>query len=139
MTLCMRVFLTFLAAYVLSQFYRAFLAVLSPNLQADLGATPAQLADASGLWFLVFAAMQIPVGIALDRIGPRRTVASILGLAGAGGTALFAMAQGPGAIVAAIERYAFAEALALVPGLARGLGLDADGLGGPDGDQARPA
>ncbi|MEL7642312.1 MAG: response regulator [Solidesulfovibrio sp.] len=42
-------------------------------------------------------------------------------------------------LVAAIERYAFAEALALVPGLARGLGLDADGLGGPDGDQARPA
>ena len=88
--------------YVLSQFYRAFLAVLAPVLQSDLGASPAQLADASGLWFLVFAAMQIPVGIALDRIGPRRTVASILGLAGAGGTALFAMAQGPGAIVAAM-------------------------------------
>ena len=88
--------------YVLSQFYRAFLAVLAPVLQADLGATPAQLADASGLWFLVFAAMQIPVGIALDRIGPRRTVASILGLAGAGGVALFAAAQGPGAVILAM-------------------------------------
>lgn len=88
--------------YVLSQFYRAFLAVLAPVLQADLGATPAQLADASGLWFLVFAAMQIPVGIALDRIGPRRTVASIMGLAGAGGVALFAAAQGPGAIILAM-------------------------------------
>ena len=46
-------------AYVLSQFYRAFLAVLSPVLIADLGMTPEQLASASGLWFLAFALMQI--------------------------------------------------------------------------------
>ena len=69
-------------AYVLSQFYRAFLAVLSPALQADLGATPGDLAWASGLWFLAFAAMQIPVGAWLDRLGPRRTASAILGLAG---------------------------------------------------------
>lgn len=84
--------------YVLSQFYRAFLAVLSPDLQADLGATPAQLADASGLWFLVFALAQIPVGYALDRIGPRRTVSVLLALGGAGGTSVFALAQTPAAI-----------------------------------------
>ncbi|MFN7596610.1 MAG: MFS transporter, partial [Cereibacter sp.] len=36
-------------AYVLSQFYRAFLAVLSPLLTADIGATPEDLAAASGL------------------------------------------------------------------------------------------
>ncbi|MDP2085346.1 MAG: MFS transporter [Gemmobacter sp.] len=84
--------------YVLSQFYRAFLAVLSPALQAELGATPAQLADASGLWFLIFALAQIPVGYALDRIGPRRTVAVLLAAGGAGGTALFATAQGAGTI-----------------------------------------
>ena len=42
-------------AYVLSQFYRAFLAVLSPDLGRDLGATPGDLALASGLWFLAFA------------------------------------------------------------------------------------
>lgn len=84
--------------YVLSQFYRAFLAVLSPALQADLGATPVQLADASGLWFLVFALAQIPVGYALDRVGPRRTVAVLLAIGGAGGTAVFAGATTPGAI-----------------------------------------
>ena len=49
-------------AYVLSQFYRAFLAVLTPDLGRDLGATAGDLAWASGLWFLAFAAMQIPVG-----------------------------------------------------------------------------
>ena len=59
--------------YVLSQFYRAFLAVLSPVLDAEIGAGPEDLAMASGLWFVTFAAMQIPVGWALDHIGPRRT------------------------------------------------------------------
>ena len=56
-------------AYVLSQFYRAFLAVLAPVLETDLGATAEHLANASGIWFLIFAAMQIPLGAALDRIG----------------------------------------------------------------------
>ena len=66
--------------YVLSQFYRSFLAVLTPVLGADLGATAADLSFASGLWFFVFAAMQIPVGWALDRFGPRRTAALLLAL-----------------------------------------------------------
>lgn len=82
------------AGYVLSQFYRAFLAVLAPVLKADLGATAEDLASASGLWFLAFAAMQVPVGAALDRVGPRRTAAVLL-LVGALGAAVFAMATGP--------------------------------------------
>lgn len=82
-------------AYVLSQFYRAFLAVLSPVLSADLGATADDLSRASGLWFLVFAAMQIPVGWALDKIGPRLTASTLLALGGAGGAAVFATAQSP--------------------------------------------
>jgi predicted MFS family arabinose efflux permease len=84
-------------AYVLSQFYRAFLAVLSPLLTADLGMTAGDLATASGLWFLSFALMQVPVGWALDRIGPRETTAGLLAL-GAAGALVFALAQGPGAI-----------------------------------------
>lgn len=82
-------------AYMLSQFYRAFLAVLSPVLQTELGAGPGDLALSSGLWFVTFAAMQIPIGSALDRIGPRRTVASLLALGGAGGAVVFALAQAP--------------------------------------------
>ena len=84
--------------YVLSQFYRAFLAVLTPVLTAELGATAEDLAAASGLWFLAFALMQIPVGEALDRIGPRRTTAVLLVIGGAGGAAVFATAGGPGGI-----------------------------------------
>ena len=83
------------AGYVLSQFYRAFLAVLTPALGADLGATPADLGRASGLWFLCFALMQLPVGWALDRIGPRWTTAVLLALGGGGGATLFALATSP--------------------------------------------
>ncbi|WP_299618598.1 MFS transporter [uncultured Tateyamaria sp.] len=82
-------------AYVLSQFFRAFLAVLAGPLEAELGIAPDVLATASGLWFLSFAAMQIPVGWALDTIGPRRTSGWLLLVGGAGGSALFALAQGP--------------------------------------------
>lgn len=94
--------LVLVLGYVLSQFYRAFLAVLAPMLSIDTGAGADDLALSSGLWFLAFAVMQIPVGAALDRIGPRRTAAFLLALGGGGGAALFALAQGPTAIHAAM-------------------------------------
>jgi predicted MFS family arabinose efflux permease len=80
--------------YLLSQFYRAFLAVLAPVLTAELGATPAELASASGWWFLAFAAMQLPIGLALDRLGPRRTAGGLM-LVGAAGAVVFALATQP--------------------------------------------
>lgn len=80
--------------YTLSQFYRTFLAVLAPRLQQDLGAGPDDLAISSGIWFLAFAAMQVPVGRSLDRIGPRRTAAGLM-LVAAAGAAVFASATLP--------------------------------------------
>jgi predicted MFS family arabinose efflux permease len=80
-------------AYVLSQFFRSFLAVLTGILGQDIGVIPDDLSTASGLWFLSFALMQIPVGGALDRIGPRLTAAVLFLIGGAGGAALFAVAQ----------------------------------------------
>ena len=82
-------------AYVLSQFFRAFLAVLAPALARDIGALAEDLAFASGMWFLVFAAMQLPLGWALDRIGPRRTAAVLVAVGAAGGSALFAASTAP--------------------------------------------
>jgi MFS family permease len=90
------------AAYVLSQFYRACLAVLAPVLEAEIGADARDLALASGAWFLAFAAFQLPVGWALDRIGPRRTAALMFAAGGAGGAAVFALADGPGWVMAAM-------------------------------------
>ena len=85
----------FTLGYVLSQFYRACLAVLTPTLKAELGADAGDLALSLGLWYVAFAVMQIPVGEALDRIGPRRTAGVLLALGGGGGAAVFAMATGP--------------------------------------------
>ena len=89
-------------AYVLSQFFRAFLAVLTKALEADIGTTPEDLAFASGVWFLVFAAMQIPVGAALDKIGPRRTAAALLLVGGGGGALLFSVATTPAHVTLAM-------------------------------------
>lgn len=89
-------------AYVLSQFYRSFLAVLTPVLTAELGATKADLSLASGIYFLSFALAQFGVGVSLDRFGPRRTCAAILAAGGAGGAFVFALAQTPWAIIAAM-------------------------------------
>jgi len=81
--------------YVLSQFYRAFLAVLTPVLGRDVGAGPDDLALSSGLWFLAFALMQLPIGAALDSLGPRRTSGWLMAVAGGGGAAVFALATQP--------------------------------------------
>jgi MFS family permease len=92
MTAPMRIFLTFLAAYVLSQFYRSFLAVIAPELAHELGLGPQALGNLQALWILGFVATQFPVGWALDTIGPRRTV-SFQMLAAVAGAVLFAMAE----------------------------------------------
>lgn len=88
----MRIFLTFLAAYVLSQFYRSFLAVIAPELAHELGLGPQALGNLQALWILGFVATQFPVGWALDTIGPRRTV-SLQMLAAVAGAVLFANAH----------------------------------------------
>ena len=82
-------------AYLLSQFFRSFLAVLSSVLASDIGAQPDDLAYALGLLFLVFAVMQIPVGWGLDRIGPRLVSSILLLIGGGGGAFLFSYAQNP--------------------------------------------
>ena len=88
----MRIFLTFLAAYVLSQFYRSFLAVIAPELAKELMLGPQGLGNLQALWVLGFVATQFPVGWALDTLGPRRTV-SFQMLAAVAGALLFAAAQ----------------------------------------------
>jgi MFS family permease len=88
----MRVFLTFLAAYVLSQFYRSFLAVIAPELAHELLLDPQALGNLQAFWILGFVATQFPVGWALDTLGPRRTV-SLQMLAAVVGALLFATAH----------------------------------------------
>jgi MFS family permease len=86
-------FVALAISYILSQFYRSFLAVLAPVLGSELNVSPGELAAASAAWFVMFALMQFPVGYWLDKKGPRLTAAIPLGLAGGGGVALFAASQ----------------------------------------------
>lgn len=87
-------------AYVLSQFFRSFLPVLTPQLTSDLGADQGDLSLASGLWFMSFGIMQFVVGVGLDRYGPRRTASLIFGLGAGSGALVFATAQsGTGIVV----------------------------------------
>lgn len=89
-------------AYVLSQFYRYFLAVLTPVLSSELGMSVSDLSIASGAWFATFALAQFPVGIWLDSYGPRRTAAMLHGVFAAGGCIVFATATGPNQIILAM-------------------------------------
>ncbi len=89
----MTIFLALLPAYILSIFYRSFLSVIAGPVMADLGIGPRELGFLGAAWFVTFAVAQFPVGWALDRVGPRRTVAVAMAL-GSAGAFLFAHASG---------------------------------------------
>jgi MFS family permease len=60
---------------ILSQFFRASLAVIAPELIRDLGVNAKTLGLANGCFFAALMVAQVAVGFAFDRIGPRITVA----------------------------------------------------------------
>lgn len=82
--------------FVLSQFYRVSNTVISEDLMRDLGLTVEELGTLSAAFFYAFAASQIPLGLALDRVGARRAIIP-LSLTGLIGAAAFALAHGDGA------------------------------------------
>ena len=67
--------------------YRAVNAVLGPRLSAEFSLSAADLGFLTGAYFLSFGLFQIPLGVLLDRFGPRRTNAVLLIVAAAGGLA----------------------------------------------------
>lgn len=94
-------FSIFVAACTMSQFFRSFLAVIAPDLARDLNLSATDLGSISSAWFVTFALAQAPVGILLDRVGPRRTVSLIM-LCAAAGAGLFGLAHSAGACIAAM-------------------------------------
>lgn len=87
-----KVFVPFAVGYFLSYLSRVVNAVIAPDLVKDLGLDAAQLGLLTSAYFLAFAAFQIPLGVLLDRFGPRRTNAGLLVIAAAG-AAIFAAAD----------------------------------------------
>ena len=88
------------AAFTVSQFYRTAPAVIGPELRSGLALSPAQLGLAAGAFFIAFSLMHVPIGVLLDRYGPRRVMAAMLALASVGAV-LFAQAGGAAGLVAA--------------------------------------
>lgn len=91
-SLAVRMFVIFAAAYIMSYAFRAINAVIAQPLVAELGLSAGQLGFLASAYFLSFAIMQLPVGVMLDRYGPRRVEAVLIGFA-ALGALLFAMAD----------------------------------------------
>lgn len=87
-----RVFIPFAFGYFLSYLYRVVNAVIAPDLVHDLGLGPDTLGFLTASYFLTFAAFQIPLGVLLDRHGPRVIEAGLLIFA-ALGAILFASAN----------------------------------------------
>jgi MFS family permease len=84
------VFLPFALGHYLSSLLRNVNAVLAPQLVGALALTPGQLGLLTSAFFFAFALVQLPVGIALDRYGPRK-VQLVLMLLAALGALMFAI------------------------------------------------
>ena len=90
--LILRVFLPFVAGYYLAYLFRTINAVMASPLATELGLSAGDLGLLTSVYFLTFAAAQIPIGMLLDRYGPRR-VQSTLMVVAALGSALFAASE----------------------------------------------
>jgi MFS family permease len=87
-----RCFLPFAAGYFLSYAFRTVNAAIGPDLSAELGLQAAAFGTITSAYFAAFALAQVPLGVALDRWGPRRTEAAML-LFAVSGALVFAFAQ----------------------------------------------
>ncbi|RJG20337.1 MFS transporter [Massilia cavernae] len=84
-----RVFLCFAMGYLLSYGLRSINAVIAPSLMAEIGLSNADMGLLSSAYFIAFGCVQLPLGIWLDKYGPRRTESGLLVIA-AIGAAVFA-------------------------------------------------
>ncbi|NCW02481.1 MAG: MFS transporter, partial [Betaproteobacteria bacterium] len=84
------IFSAFALAFFMSYGLRAVNAVLAPDLTAAFSLSAGDLGAMSSAYFVAFSAMQLPLGIWLDRYGSRRVEAALL-LVAAAGACFFAL------------------------------------------------
>jgi type IV secretory pathway TrbF-like protein/predicted MFS family arabinose efflux permease len=89
----LRVFLPFTAAFFMAYLFRSINALIASDLSAELSLDAADMGLLTSVYFLTFAALQVPVGIWLDRYGPRRVEGTLM-LFAVAGALLFAMSKG---------------------------------------------
>jgi MFS family permease len=96
--------------------FRTINAAVSPALASEFGLDAAKTGLLASIYFLAFAAAQIPIGVLLDRFGPGR-VQSVLLVIAAGGATLFGNAAGFPELVVARAMIGLGVAGALMAGL----------------------
>jgi len=85
-------------------------------LASEFGLDAAKAGLLASVYFLVFAGVQIPIGVLLDRYGPRR-VQSVLLVMAAGGATLFGTATGFSELLVARAMIGLGVAASLMAGL----------------------
>jgi predicted MFS family arabinose efflux permease len=88
------------ALYAVSQFLRNSIGVIANDLARELHLTATQTGFLSSAFFFAFAAVQIPIGILIDRYGPKRTMLATAVLTVVG-TVFFAIAPSAPMLIAA--------------------------------------
>ena len=81
------------ALNLINQASRTIMAVIGPVLAVEFAFSASELGLLTACMFIAYAAVQLPGGVALDLLGPRRVQAT-LGLVTAAGFALFALSDG---------------------------------------------
>src|SRR5581483_8960793 len=110
------VLLPFAAGYYLSYLFRSINALIAGDLTAELGLTAADLGLLTSVYFLVFATVQLPFGVLLDRCGPRFIQSALLVVAGIG-SLVFALADGVFTLMLGRTLIGLGVAVALMAGL----------------------
>src|SRR4029078_3514329 len=95
--------------YIVSQFLRNSVAVIAPDLASEIGLSPIEIGLISSIYFFVFAATQLPLGVALDRFGPKLCLMVSIGFTVLG-CILFAVAHEIGGLIAARALLGFGTA-----------------------------
>ena len=83
---------TLATAYLVGQLLRNSVGVIAPDFAAELGLSASQIGLLASVFFFAFAAVQLPLGVALDRYGPKRCMLVCAAIMAAGAM-LFASAQ----------------------------------------------
>lgn len=114
--LALRIVLPFAFGFMLAETFRVANAVVGPRLAHEFALGPERLGLLTSVYFVVFALMQLPAGVLLDRFGPRRVCAGLMGFA-ALGCLLFAAGAGFAGLTAGRALIAFGVVVNLMAGL----------------------
>lgn len=111
--LLVTVLLPFALAHFVSYLFRSANAVIYPDLVRDVGLSADTLGLLTSAYLMAFAVAQLPVGMALDRFGPRKVQIPMLSIA-ALGSVLFASATSLQGLVLARSLIGFGVAASLM-------------------------